>query len=116
MSPTDSLVEDILDHLQANPDLFRNTPEQFDQLKTLVVDDRLNERKGGSKNAARSEGVSLLRRSLLSLLIYYATTLGVPLANGAYRAGTASADFWEHSLFVFTNSLNTDSPARDFAV
>lgn len=43
-SPTDSLVEDILVHLQTNPDLFRNTPEQSDQLKTLVVDDRLNER------------------------------------------------------------------------
>jgi exosortase K len=31
------------------------------------------------------------------LAIYYAITLGVPLANGAYRQGTA---FWEHSVFV----------------
>jgi exosortase K len=39
----------------------------------------------------------LLRQSLFPLLIYYATMLGVPLANGAWRQG---ADFWEHSLFV----------------
>ena len=40
---------------------------------------------------------SLLRRSFIPLLVYYATTLGIPLANGAYRQGIA---FWEHSLFV----------------
>ena len=39
----------------------------------------------------------LFRRPLFPLLIYYATTLGVPLLNGAYRRG---ADFWEHTLFV----------------
>jgi len=32
------------------------------------------------------------------LLVYYATTLGIPLANGSYRQGSA---FWEHSAFVF---------------
>lgn len=40
----------------------------------------------------------LFRRSFFPLLVYYATMLGIPLANGAYRQGTA---FWEHSLFVF---------------
>ena len=39
---------------------------------------------------------SLLRASCFPLLIYYAMTLGLPLANGAYR----QASFWEHSLFV----------------
>jgi exosortase K len=39
----------------------------------------------------------LFRQSLFPLLIYYATMLGIPLANGAWRQG---ADFWEHSLFV----------------
>jgi exosortase K len=39
----------------------------------------------------------LLRQSLFPLLVYYATMLGIPLANGAWRQG---ADFWEHSLFV----------------
>jgi hypothetical protein len=45
--------------------------------------------------AGRATG--LVRRLLCPLLIYYATTLGVPLLNGAYRRG---GDFWEHSLFV----------------
>jgi exosortase K len=40
---------------------------------------------------------SLLRQSLFPLLVYYATTLAVPLANGGYRQG---ADFWEYSAFV----------------
>jgi len=39
----------------------------------------------------------LFQKSFFPLLVYYATTLGVPLANGAYHRGT---DFWEHSLFV----------------
>ncbi|MGH9429869.1 MAG: hypothetical protein ACRD2L_26595, partial [Terriglobia bacterium] len=39
---------------------------------------------------------------IFPLLIYYATTLGIPLANGAYRQGT---EFWEHSLFVLLTPL-----------
>jgi exosortase K len=39
----------------------------------------------------------LFRRSFFPLLVYYATMLGIPLANGAYRRGT---EFWEYSLFV----------------
>jgi exosortase K len=69
-------------------------------LLLFVVSERV-----GSGNAARSAGVSLLRRSLFPLLIYYATTLGIPLANGAYRSGIAAADFWEHSLFVLLTPL-----------
>ena len=49
---------------------------------------------------ARRSG--LFRRALFPLLIYYVTTLGIPLANGAYRQG---ADFWEHSLFVLLTPL-----------
>lgn len=45
---------------------------------------------------------SLFRRSFFPLLAYYAMTLGIPLANGAYRQG---ADFWEYSLFVFLTPL-----------
>ena len=44
----------------------------------------------------------LFRRPLFPLLIYYATTLGVPALGGAYRRG---ADFWEHSLFVLLTPL-----------
>lgn len=44
---------------------------------------------------------SLLRRSLLPLVIYYAATLGVPLVNGAYR----DPDFSTHFLFVLVTPL-----------
>ena len=60
----------------------------------------------GSENPSGSAHRSgLCRRSLFPLLIYYATTLGIPLANGAYRPGTVAADFWEHSLFVLLTPL-----------
>lgn len=36
-------------------------------------------------------------RYLLPLGVYYATTLGIPLANGAFRQG---GEVWEHALFV----------------
>jgi exosortase K len=39
---------------------------------------------------------SLGQRCLFPLLIYYGTTLGLPLINGAFR----QTGFWEHSLFV----------------
>ncbi len=39
----------------------------------------------------------LMRFLIFPVAIYYATTLGIPLLNGAYKQGTA---FIEHSLFV----------------
>lgn len=45
---------------------------------------------------------SFARASLFPLLIYYATTLGVPLLNGSYRQGSA---FWEHFGFVLVLPL-----------
>ncbi len=60
----------------------------------------------------RSEKTSgLFRQSLFPLLVYYATTLGIPLANGAYRQGT---DFWEHSLFVLLIPLVVILPIAAF--
>jgi hypothetical protein len=51
-----------------------------------------------ARSAPDAEPVeSLWRKSLFPLLVYYATTLGLPLANGAYREGAA---FWEHSIYV----------------
>jgi hypothetical protein len=44
----------------------------------------------------------LLWRSFFPLLIYYVITLGIPLANGAYRRG---ADFWEYMIFVLLTPL-----------
>jgi exosortase K len=52
-----------------------------------------------SKNAS-----SLFRLSVFPLLIYYATTLAIPLVNGAYRSRSA-AGFWEHSVFVLLTPL-----------
>jgi exosortase K len=46
-----------------------------------------------------------LLRYLLPLVVYYATTIGVPLANGAFRREPGAAEFWHHSLFVFLTPL-----------
>jgi exosortase K len=40
---------------------------------------------------------------LFPLLLYYATTLGIPLMNGSYRHGGGA--FWEHSIFVLVLPL-----------
>ena len=53
----------------------------------------------------------LFRQSFFPLLVYYATMLGIPLANGAYRQG---ADFWEHSLFVLLTPLLLILPLATF--
>jgi hypothetical protein len=56
-----------------------------------------------SRDSGLSEHASgLIGRSIFPLLIYYATTLGIPLANGAYHRG---GDFWQHSLFVLLTPL-----------
>jgi exosortase K len=55
---------------------------------------------------------SLLRQSLLPLLVYYATMLGIPLVNGAYRQG---AEFWEHSIFVLMIPLLLILPLAAFS-
>jgi exosortase K len=38
-----------------------------------------------------------MRALVFPLVIYYAVTLGLPLANGSYRQGSP---FWEHAIFV----------------
>ncbi len=43
-----------------------------------------------------------IKRFLLPLLIYYAMTLGIPLASGNWQQ---SATFWEHSAFVLVLPL-----------
>jgi hypothetical protein len=70
--------------------------------------------KMGYRNASSSENASgLFRRTFCPLLIYYATTLGIPIANGAYRQG---ADFWEHSLFVLLTPLLLILPLAAFSL
>ena len=54
------------------------------------------------------------RGSFFPLLIYYATTIGIPLANGVYHPGPIAADFWEHSLFVLLTPLLLILPLAAF--
>jgi exosortase K len=73
-------------------------------------------RKGVTKpnaTANSKKANDLLRQSLFPLLVYYATTLGLPLANGAYRQGI---DFWEHSVFVLVTPLVLIVPLAAFRV
>jgi exosortase K len=44
---------------------------------------------------------SLLQSYCFPLLVYYATTLGMPILNGAYHR----SDFWEHLAFVLLTPL-----------
>jgi len=53
----------------------------------------------------------LFRQPFFPLIIYYATMLGIPLANGAYRQGP---DYWEYSLFVFLIPLLLILPLAAF--
>src|SRR6185295_11894693 len=78
-------------------------------LLLFVLSERL-----GRESEPRAESSSLLRRSAFPLLIYYATTLGIPLVNGAYRTGTGTGDFWEHSVFVFVTPLLLILPIATF--
>lgn len=67
----------------------------------------------GTETARGSEnGSSLLRRALFPLLIYYAITLGIPLANGAYSEGTV---FVEHAIFVLMAPLMLILPIVAFS-
>jgi exosortase K len=54
---------------------------------------------------------SLFRQSFFPLLVYYATALGLPLANGAYRRGS---EFWAHALFVLLIPLLLVLPLAAF--
>ncbi len=56
----------------------------------------------------------LFRQSFFPLLVYYVTTLGIPLANGAYRLGSAAPDFGEHLLFVLLTPLLLILPLATF--
>jgi exosortase K len=68
--------------------------------------------KMSAANASSSERAShLFRRAFCPLLFYYATTLGIPIANGAYRQGV---DFLEHSLFVLLTPLVLILPLAAF--
>jgi exosortase K len=48
-----------------------------------------------------SNSPRLLQSFCFPLLVYYATTLGMPILNGAYHR----SDFWEHLMFVLLTPL-----------
>jgi len=56
----------------------------------------------------------LLRQTFFPLLIYYATTLGIPAVTAALRRGPAPTDFWEHSVFVVLTPLILLLPLASF--
>ena len=60
----------------------------FGSLLLLYV---VTQRRGPDQSRVR------FKRYLLPLGVYYATTLGIPLVNGAFRRG---GEVWEHALFV----------------
>lgn len=59
------------------------------------------DQKRTSRNFMSSRKVAI-RQYTFPLSVYYVTTLGIPLANGAYRQ---TSEFWLHSLFVFVLPL-----------
>ena len=79
-------------------------------LLLFMVSEKMSKRDGlGKEFLATSSGdapslvnrAGIVKQSLFPLLVYYATALGIPLINGAYRQGS----FWEHSLFVLLTPL-----------
>jgi hypothetical protein len=90
-----------------DPDLIWLNPDQLHRFEGIVIYFGfllllfvIGERIGSDPARSPRGTASRLRRSMLPLLIYYATTLGVPLVNGAYHGGLATIGFWEHSVFV----------------
>lgn len=69
-------------------------------LLLFVLSDKWGD--SGNKTAASRKSFSWL---VFPLLIYYVTTLGLPLANAAYEGGFAVEGFWDHSLFVLLAPL-----------
>jgi exosortase K len=50
-----------------------------------------------SESMTSTDTSDFFKKCFFPLIVYYVTTFGMPLANGAYWQGSA---FWEHSLFV----------------
>ena len=66
-------------------------------LLLYVVSERLTNQRSNTSEAIPERGIlPTLRSYMFPLVVYYTTTLGIPLINGAFR----QRDFWEHSLFV----------------
>lgn len=80
-------------------------------LLLFLLSEKLSEGTGAASSCAAGSG--FMRPLFFPLLIYYATTLGIPLANGAYRQGL---DFLEHAVFVLMTPLLLLLPIITFQV
>ena len=58
-----------------------------------------------SERMRPEKAAGLLRQCFFPLLIYYITTLAIPLATSTYRREIAQSAFWEHSFFVLVTPL-----------
>ncbi|NOT48770.1 MAG: exosortase K [Acidobacteria bacterium] len=92
-----------------NADLIWVNPEQLHRFEGifiyfgfLLILFVVSEGFRGNYESRSSDYLLSLKRIALPLAIYWGTTLGIPLANGAYRQGTV---FWEHCLFVLLTPL-----------
>ena len=81
-----------------------------DRERMLLPDRKMESSCDGAWSISRN----LLRQSLFPLLIYYATTLGIPLANAVYRPGVRATDFWNHLVFVLLTPLVIILPIAAF--
>ncbi|MGI8919993.1 MAG: exosortase K [Pyrinomonadaceae bacterium] len=79
-------------------------------LLLFLVSEKVSDRTSGA-NGMASAASGVLRQAFFPLLIYYGTTLGLPLANGAYRQGF---DFLEHAAFVLATPLLLLLPVLTF--
>ena len=70
-------------------------------LLLFLLSEKVSDRSSGAAGMELKAGGSL-RQAFFPLLIYYGTTLAIPLANGAYRQGF---DFLEHAAFVLATPL-----------
>ena len=70
-------------------------------LLLFVISEKTISRRGRENRRNTSSAWRVCRHALFPLMIYYVTTLGLPLANGAYR----QPSFLEHSLFVLFSPL-----------
>ena len=94
-----------------NPNQLHRFEGIFIYFGFLLLLFTVSEKMSSVKASSSENTTGLFLRTFCPLLFYYATTLGIPMANGAYRQG---ADFWEHSLFVLLTPLVLIIPLATF--
>lgn len=111
-------ISAALQALSLPPDTGRLSPGQLHRLEGIVIYFGfllllfvLAEKVCSDSAPGRESAATLFRSPLSPLLIYYATTLGIPLLNGAHSRG---AEFREHALFVLLTPLLLVLPLAAF--